>query len=362
MTPPDPFGLLCAVIDARLSGRHADPALAAAVADPRQPWPRIARLSGVHLLTPAFGAALEQLGLAGPLPADLRDYLGAMRTAGEERNRTLRADLLDILSILNAVGVEPVLLKGALRLVDDLFPDDAWRFMHDLDLLVPAADVDRAGRALRGLRWTEGLHDGEGGRHALVLMRRDGLSRLELHDEPLEAGWRRHLDAAGLLARVRRRERAGVAFLEPAPEDQIAHLVLHAQLQHAHLATGRFLLRDSAELALLARRHGAGILAAARERLVSSGAGAAVDHMLLLAAECLPLSAPEPPRGAGATARLLARRSLFLQRHPTLLAVAGPIGHLLASLGRRREGEPAGGSPGARLWRDLAVFRAKTSW
>jgi hypothetical protein len=35
-----------------------------------------------------------------------------------------------------------------------------------------------------------------------------------------------------------------VAYLEPAPEDQIAHLVLHAQLQHAHLATGRVLVRD----------------------------------------------------------------------------------------------------------------------
>ncbi len=368
MTRPDPFRILCEVVDTRLAGRAASPALAAEVADPRQPWPRLVRLSGVHLLTPAFGAALEELGLAGSLPPDLRCYLAAMRSAGEERNRGLRADLVRILAILNEAGVEPVLLKGGLRLVDDLFPGDAWRFMHDLDLLVPAPTVGRATRALRGLRWREeGPEGGEPGgrdtRHALVLSRPDGSWRLELHDEPLEVGWRHLLDAAGVLAHARRRERDGVAYLEPAPEDQIAHLVLHAQLQHAHLATGRVLLRDLAELALLARRHGNEKLAAARERLAASGAGTAADHMLLVAAACLPLGAPRPPPDAGAAARLLARRALFLQRHPALLAAAGPLGYLAAGLGRARgEGGVIDGSSRRRLWRDLAVSRAKTSW
>jgi len=155
-----------------------------------------------------------------------------------------------------------------------------------------------------------------------------------------------------------------VAYLEPAPEDQIAHLVLHAQLQHAHLATGRVLVRDLAELTLLARRYGNEKLDAVRERLAACGTGTAADHMLLLAAACLPLSAPRPPPDAGVAARLLARRALFLQRHPALLATAGPLGYLAAGLGRARDddGRAIGGSSRRRLWRDLAVFHAKTSW
>ena len=159
MTRADPFGTLCDIVDTRLAGRPATPALAAAVANPRQPWPRLARLSGVHLLTPAVGAALEELGLAGSIPPDLSDYFAAMRSAGEERNGDLRADLFRIVAILNEAGVEPILLKGALRLVDGLFPDDSWRFMHDLDLLVPAAGVGRSTRAL-----PVGLGDGGTGR------------------------------------------------------------------------------------------------------------------------------------------------------------------------------------------------------
>lgn len=367
MSRPDPFRLLCDIVDARLACRPAaGTPLAATVADSRLPWPRFARLSGVHLLTPALGACLEELGLAGPLPPDLRDYLAAMRAAGEERNRELRADLRRIVAVLNGAGIEPVLLKGALRLVDGLFPGDAWRFMHDLDLLVPAAAVDGARRALDALRWTEKpAGDGEDGRHALVLVRPDGLSRLELHDEPLEGPWRPLLDAAGVLARARPRTEGGIAFREPAPADQLAHLVLHAQLQHAHLSTGRLLLRDLAELALLVRRHGAATLAEVRGRLHRHGAGTAVDHALLLAAACLPLSAPPAPPAAGRAARLLARRTLHLQRRPALLAVAGPLGHLGAKLWRlptASRGTAGEGSPAVRLRRDLAVFRAKTSW
>ena len=81
-----------------------------------------------------------------------------------------------------------------------------------------------------------------------------------------------------------------------------------------------------------------------------------------LAAACLPLSAPEAPAAAVGAVRLLARRSLFLQRHPALLAVAGPLGHVVAGLGRDRSVRGSDGLSAGRLWRDLAVFRAKTSW
>ena len=46
---------------------------------------------------------------------------------------------------LNEIDIVPVALKGAIRLVDGLWPDPALRFMHDLDLLVPSREPRRAG-------------------------------------------------------------------------------------------------------------------------------------------------------------------------------------------------------------------------
>jgi hypothetical protein len=47
------------------------------------------------------------------------------------------------------LAIEPVLLKGAIRLLAGLYPDDGWRMLRDLDLLVPQASLVAATRALR---------------------------------------------------------------------------------------------------------------------------------------------------------------------------------------------------------------------
>jgi len=39
--------------------------------------------------------------------------------------------------MLNGIGVEPILLKGAAHLASGLYPDPAVRFLYDIDLLVP---------------------------------------------------------------------------------------------------------------------------------------------------------------------------------------------------------------------------------
>lgn len=356
---PDLFGLLCTLVDAHLSGAPTPPEVVANLADPRLPWRRLVRLTGVHLLTPAFATCLDELDLAEGLEADLRSYLAAMREAGEARNRGLRADLLRIAKALNAVGIEPVLLKGALRLTDGLFPDDTWRFMHDLDLLVPEATTAEARRALEGLGWPAAAGEEAGAsRHELVLVRPDLTARLEVHSVPLEPPHAPLLPAAGLIARSEPLETAGARFRAPSPVDQAIHLVLHAQIQHGHLATGRLLLRDLAELALLARRHGPDLLDSARERLTAAGAALALDHVRHLAAACLPQTAPPAPP-TGRLPAVLARRTLVLQRHPHALQIAGPAGHLIASLVRSDLRVPG---PRQSFPSDLATFRRKTIW
>ena len=51
------------------------------------------------------------------------------------------AQLAHVAAALNEIDIVPVALKGAIRLIDGLWPDPALRFMHDLDLLVPRREL-----------------------------------------------------------------------------------------------------------------------------------------------------------------------------------------------------------------------------
>src|SRR3954469_26043703 len=129
-----PFALLCQLLHAWLARQPVAPVVVEALGE-ATPRPRLVTLSGVHLLTPAPAPALADPALHPRIPAELLGYLAAMHEAATLRNAALRHDLTQVAAQLNEIGVVPVALKGAIRLVDGLWPDPTLRFMHDLDLL-----------------------------------------------------------------------------------------------------------------------------------------------------------------------------------------------------------------------------------
>jgi hypothetical protein len=65
---------------------------------------------------------LRDLNLAGVLEPELREFLATVR------NGELYSQLAEVAGKCNRIGIEPVLLKGAIRLVDGLYlrlADDA---------------------------------------------------------------------------------------------------------------------------------------------------------------------------------------------------------------------------------------------
>ncbi|MCX7304207.1 MAG: nucleotidyltransferase family protein [Hyphomicrobiales bacterium] len=78
-----------------------------------------------------------------PGPADgLRQYLATHEQRREQMTRLLR----ETAEALNAIGIQPILLKGARSLWER---KPAWRFLRDIDVLVPFAQAQAAARALR---------------------------------------------------------------------------------------------------------------------------------------------------------------------------------------------------------------------
>lgn len=362
--PMAPFPLLCRLIDARLASAAVSEACLRQLDAPPASLARLVAVSSLHLMTPALGAALAGMDLSARLDPELRDYLAAMRDANLERNAALRRQLLDVAGALNAVGIVPVAMKGAIRLLDGLFPDDSWRFMHDLDLLVPAEQLALADATLRAAGWEEMAAAPDDADRHVILVHPEAEVRLELHEAPIADPYGHLLPAARVLARAEMVEAEGVRLALPSAEDQLVHVVVHGMLQHAFLVTGRFVLRDLVELGLLLRRSGPTSAASAAARLRMAGQGTAWDLSLWLGAACLP-GLIARPHEASLVAAWLGRRMLLQQRASWLMQLLGPLGFMAARAAGRGKAASQLATFKERLARMLelhAAFRRKTRW
>jgi hypothetical protein len=190
------FRLLCALFRARFGwGGTGDieTGLQAVAGE----WPAVIAAADRHRLLPALAAALADLGLLQAPPSEVAELLAAVRAANTERNQRLAAGLAEAVAALNRAGIEPVLLKGAIRLVDGLYPDPGWRMMNDLDLLAPPGRAAETFAVLQGLGYRTGKADAAlpAGHHHLPLLRqtRTGVA-IEVHDR-LIPSYRRSVTA-----------------------------------------------------------------------------------------------------------------------------------------------------------------------
>jgi Uncharacterised nucleotidyltransferase len=174
-----PFDLIARVLAERLRGSTASDELLAMVHSRGVDWERIIGHASAQFVLPALAAAMRDLDLIGP-GTELGAYLGAVHAANLERNSAFRAELATAVSILNEAGIEPVLLKGAIRLAHGLYPDHGWRVLRDVDLLVPRAAILDALRALQEAGYLSCESEKE-------LRREGGACQIDLHRELFSA-------------------------------------------------------------------------------------------------------------------------------------------------------------------------------
>ena len=241
-------------MSAAQQGRKLDAASAAALLDPAADLVGLARLAGRHCITPMLAACIDP-ELRQRLPGDYALYLEFIHTENSRRNRALRLQLKQIATCLNEIDIEPVLLKGAIRLVDGLYRDPGWRFMRDLDLLVSRDRLSDAVARLTsvGYSFTPDA-DGPSEQHRhLPPLRRDGdAAVVEIHADLLPER-REFCHAQDVLAHARPVDLEGARVRVPSTAHQLAHLIGHDRFDsNLHLA-GMFLLRSVFETALLCR-------------------------------------------------------------------------------------------------------------
>jgi hypothetical protein len=261
-----------------------------------------------------LAACVADPALGPRLPDDFRRYVRFVHGENARRNRALRRQLGEAVGRLNGIGVEPVLLKGAARLADGLYPDPGWRVMRDLDLLVPRDRLGEAAACLRsaGYRFLEGGAGWSGRHHHLPQLARDGAPAvIELHAEPLPD---RHpaCPAEGVIARSRAIDLDGAAARVPDAVDQLALLVAHDRLDRCLAEDGlSFSLRSAFEAALLCG--GEGVARGLLARFAGVGLAGWAEPHLGLAALLFPDLMPLPP-GLGPAGLARARLVLAMER------------------------------------------------
>ena len=221
-------------------------------------WLPLYRFACNHLVAPQWTAALERRGWPAGIPDEARDALQALRMLNEARNRRLRDMLRETARLLNAVGIVPLPLKGAIALLPGQYPDAGDRIMGDLDIAVEPEQMQTAIDALHGAGYhlPPNLHPylwrDTGHHHAPALAEPTGYGYVELHraiyhQEPVSLA----LPLAAVLAEATRLDWEGVVLRVPSLRHRLIHNSLHYQFQDRAIFTDRRSLRSLLELARL---------------------------------------------------------------------------------------------------------------
>jgi hypothetical protein len=353
-----PFELVALVLAERLRGRQPSAELRAVVRSRGVDWKRVVKCASAQLVLPAFAAALQDLELTGFLEEELGAFLDAVHAANRERNGELRHELAAAVGVLNRAGVEPVLLKGAIRLVEELYPDHGWRMLRDLDLLIPEASLADAVRALRAVGYAACGPSGE-------MIRRAGICQIDLHTEVFGTPTQARLLRAQEIRHASRASAFGDARVRvPSVDHQTVHLIGHSQIRHHGHAFGRIGLRDRLETAALVRwGHETIDWRAVSRRFVAAGHRRPLLSWLLALNDDGWCGVPVPVGIDRLTA--LQRRRIALQARSTALAYIGArLGGWIDALGSelmRSDSDNIGSAIAERgaVWRTAQALRRR---
>lgn len=231
MKPMEQLELLASML---APGDIPDTRLLTALNDPGLNWQALCWTASQHLVTPALAGSLDRKGLLALLPEEARDYLGAIRTLNRERNRSFYIELVRVAQALNGMGIEPLLLKGAIALLPDQYPGAGDRLLGDLDFVVPRERFEEVYSVIRALGYETAPQPiwGDHSQHhqGLPLLHRELPVTLEPHHRICH----QKCDDDALMRALEQRPMmlsgTGSTVRIPDPASRLLHNFLHAQI------------------------------------------------------------------------------------------------------------------------------------
>jgi hypothetical protein len=304
---------------------------------PDADWMAMLDLANRSLATAQLCTAVMASSSAGALPDDVRVFLLDVQSRNRERNRRLIEQLKDALRALNAVGIEPVLLKGIALWASR--PAEMFdRILADIDLLVRGTEVDRAVGALRNAGFAlTARYPGNDVHVVAELARADDVGLIDLHQRPPGPPGLAEID--NLSAYCTPVSIDGLRAIRPLSAVQIFFLVLHDQLHDGDYWRGGFDLRHLVDIASLSKAPEA-VDWCLLERLCATGLVRNALESQLIAAERIAGAVIPPHLTSRRWAQLQHWRHILHFSYPWAtvpLAVGGAISESVTLLSHRAE-------------------------
>ncbi|MEH6348336.1 MAG: nucleotidyltransferase family protein [Bermanella sp.] len=188
--------------------------------------------------------------------AEQTEYLKEFYELNEQRNTGFLSELRGIILELNKYDIEPVLLKGAVALVDNWYAGMGARFMRDIDFLVPEHQVDIAYKILKDMGYQEvheeDGHDHDFHHHCPALQKPDSALVIEVHSKPLSIKTKGVLTSKEVFkhkCQVTRLD-IGNCYI-PSPAHCLMIAILHTEISHGNRGKGVFFLRHAMDVAII---------------------------------------------------------------------------------------------------------------
>ncbi len=254
-------------------------------------WPGVIECSTHYLLAPAFYWSLKRRGLLGGLPEDIRDYFEGIFELNSMRNRNLAGQAIGLCRILNAVDVQPLLLKGMANVFDGLYEEPGLRTMGDIDVLVP---MDRIADCVEAMKAAGYKCDREDNleHHLDPFYHDDYEAVVEVHHRDIvTVQYSDILPAKGIMDSSSLYETEGVTMLIPSVDSRVLHNIVHAQLHHGFLDMNY--MQQMYDMVLFQEVHGSKIdWEFIRSRLERAGEAGAMNAYLAIAAKLFNIPTP----------------------------------------------------------------------
>lgn len=260
------------------SDLQTEQALRSAIVSSDIHWDQMLEIVTEQKIAPAFWTALEKRALAGLLPAEVRKLLFKAHLLNTLKNKALKEQAIEIISKFNGIGVEPLLLKGAVSLFVKTFDDPGTRVMADLDVLVPASSAQQCWNLLRAAGYEpiadnpHFLIDYAYHHHLRPLYRPCDRSMVEIHREGLPESTARILPTTLIWKHAEEVVNPfGIRMKAPSPSHRILHNILHSDVINRTYVRGGIVLRALHELAAIQTRETKAIDWATLERMMERG-------------------------------------------------------------------------------------------
>jgi Uncharacterised nucleotidyltransferase len=242
----DAFTALCAYLRSGLLGE-----------EPKQlhevSWELLIEASSHHYVTPALAWCLKD---QTAVPFDVRNYFNAILALNARRNDALLDGLAHIVGALNAIDIEPVLLKGAARLVEANYPAPMLRFLGDLDVLIPAERSASAVAALQSIGFRASAEDETlppSHHHMQMLHQLKTGVGVELHTDVIGGASAGVISTGWFCNGTNRFPFRDLQIRLPDATRSVGHNIAHNQILHWGYHRRRVELRQLLDLALIRR-------------------------------------------------------------------------------------------------------------